>query len=106
MARPDAVLIALDRVNGDISKYETVDDLITLAERFLGIDPESLEEAWAHADQDGYFVTRDPSDSRYFPETHPLARQPRYLWREGPPGIKIGTYRAPSHREAPPQAGV
>lgn len=38
-------------------------------------------------------ATTSPHDTLYYPTGHPKEGQDRYLWRDGPDGIQLGTLR-------------
>ncbi len=70
---------------------DRVASITDIAEPLLGIDRSTGERAWIRQQPHGrLFITRDPTDTIFFPRDHERSGQPRYRWEKQPDGSEWG----------------
>jgi hypothetical protein len=87
---PDAVIVPVHWRGPSRSKFERANAVLDKVEPLLGV---GVGGAHARPFANGYFVTRSPYCTLFFPKRHPLDGQPRYDWVERPElgeGVRFG----------------
>ncbi len=88
--RPDALFLP-ESLKAGSRIFDRVASISAVAEPLLEVDRAKGERAYLRKQPHGrLFITRDPSDSIFFPTTHRRSGQPRYRWEQRPDGIEIG----------------
>jgi hypothetical protein len=88
--RPDALFLpATVTPAGKI--FARIAAVCAIAEPLLEVDRAGGERAYIRKQPHGrLFITRDPTDTIYFPTGHPRSGQPRYRWVDGDSGSQLG----------------
>ncbi len=83
-SRPDALQLPYAWVKGASSRSR-LDSILDPAEEILGV-----KNACARHQGGFIFVAPDIEATLFFPKSHPLADQPRYMWVAHPDGSRRG----------------
>ncbi len=95
---PDALFVPESMKRGR-TLWERMNSILDIAEPMLGVDRSKGDRAYIRRQDDGWlFITKDPEDTIYYPLRTPLQRQPRYVWIDGPDGIRRGYLQAANDR--------
>jgi hypothetical protein len=95
---PDALFVP-EKMKRGRSLWERMNSILDIAEPILGVDRSKGGRAYIRRQGNGWlFITSDPADTMYYPLGTPLQRRPRYLWIDGPDGIRRGYLHAANER--------
>jgi hypothetical protein len=95
---PDALFVPENMKRGR-TLWERMNSILDVAEPMLGVDRTKGDRAYIRRQGDGWlFITKDPEDTIYYPLRTPLQRRPRYVWIDGPDGIRRGYLQAANDR--------
>ena len=88
--RPDALFLP-ETVKTGGRIFDRIAAVCRIAEPLLQVNLAAGEKAYIRKQPHGrLFVTRDASDTIFFPIDHPRSGQPRYRWERQPDGAEFG----------------
>jgi hypothetical protein len=88
--RPDALWVPESEKSGS-RIFDRVGSVSRTAERLLEVDRAKGERAYIRKQPHGrLFITRDPTDTIFFPTGHLRSGQPRYRWTRRADEIEVG----------------
>jgi hypothetical protein len=90
VSRPDALFLPeTAKAGGRI--FDRVAAVCRIAEPLLGVDFARGERAYIRKQPHGrLFITRDPTDTIFFPTGHARSGTPRYRWKRRADGTELG----------------